>query len=174
MTLRGLDIQEDCIKAISNESLIFDIKNKAFLEDIETLLSQYFKTFNNDLNEIEFDNFSVDFWFDAGQLIIYPEKKIPEDLIDMFDAERLDPYFYLVFEEYQIYFDDLIFRKVSDEVSEKEAISKTNDVIDCVSKAIKNINENNNILKMLSKPNLEIRYFGVTKEELLKSEILQK
>ena len=174
MTLRGLDIQEDCIKAISNESLIFDIKNKAFLEDIETLLSQYFKTFNNDLNEIEFDNFSVDFWFDAGQLIIYPEKKIPEDLIDMFDAERLDPYFYLVFEEYQIYFDDLISRKASDEVSEQEAISKTNDVIDCVSKAIKNINENNNILKMLSKPNLEIRYFGVTKEELLAKEILVK
>ena len=27
MTLKGLDIQEDCIKAISNESLIFDIKN---------------------------------------------------------------------------------------------------------------------------------------------------
>ena len=174
MTLRGLDIQEDCIKAISNKSLIFDIKNKAFLEDIETLLSQYFKTFNNDLNEIEFDNFSVDFWFDAGQLIIYPEKKIPEDLIDMFDAERLDPYFYLVFEEYQIYFDDLISRKASDEVSEQEAISKTNDVIDCVSKAIKNINENNNILKMLSKPNLEIRYFGVTKEELLAKEILVK
>ena len=174
MTLKGLDIQEDCIKAISNESLIFDIKNKAFLEDIETLLSQYFKTFNNDLNEIEFDNFSVDFWFDAGQLIIYPEKKIPEDLIDMFDAERLDPYFYLVFEEYQIYFDDLISRKASDEVSEQEAISKTNDVIDCVSKAIKNINENNNILKMLSKPNLEIRYFGVTKEELLAKEILVK
>lgn len=24
MTLKGLDIQEDCIKAISNESLIFD------------------------------------------------------------------------------------------------------------------------------------------------------
>ena len=174
MTLRGLDIQEDCIKAISNESLIFDIKNKAFLEDIETLLSQYFKTFNNDLNEIEFDNFSVDFWFDAGQLIIYPEKKIPEDLIDMFYAERLDPYFYLVFEEYQIYFDDLISRKVSDEVSEKEAISKTNDVIDCVSKAIKNINEKDKILEMLGKPKLEIRYFGVTKEELLKSEILQK
>ena len=34
MTLKGLDIQEDCIKAISNESLIFDIKNKEFLEDI--------------------------------------------------------------------------------------------------------------------------------------------
>ena len=38
MTLKGLDIQEDCIKAISNESLIFDIKNKEFLEDIENLL----------------------------------------------------------------------------------------------------------------------------------------
>ena len=30
MTLRELDTQEDCIKAISSESLIFDIKNKAF------------------------------------------------------------------------------------------------------------------------------------------------
>ncbi|MDV8165591.1 hypothetical protein R5M72_21120, partial [Acinetobacter baumannii] len=28
-----------------------------------------------------------------------------------------------------------------------EAISKTNDVIDCVSKAIKNINDENNLLK---------------------------
>lgn len=37
MTLKGLDIQEDCIKAISNESLIFDIKNKEFLEDIGVL-----------------------------------------------------------------------------------------------------------------------------------------
>ena len=32
MTLKGLDIQEDCIKAISNESLIFDIKNKEFFD----------------------------------------------------------------------------------------------------------------------------------------------
>ncbi len=57
MTLKGLDIQEDCIKAISNESLIFDIKNKEFLEDIENLLLQYFQNFSNDLNGIEFDNF---------------------------------------------------------------------------------------------------------------------
>nr|EKV2185492.1 hypothetical protein [Acinetobacter baumannii] len=56
MTLKGLDIQEDCIKAISNESLIFDIKNKEFLEDIENLLLQYFQNFSNDLNGIEFDN----------------------------------------------------------------------------------------------------------------------
>ena len=122
MTLKGLDIQEDCIKAISNESLIFDIKNKEFLEDIENLLLQYFQNFSNDLNGIEFDNFSVEFWFDAGQLIIYPEK----DLLDHkpfeseYDLDRLDPYFYLVCEEYRIYFDDLISRKVSDQVSEKE------------------------------------------------------
>lgn len=56
----------------------------------------------------------------------------------------------------------------------KEAISKTNDVIDCVSKAIKNINDENNLLKMLGRPKLEIRYFGVTKEELLAKEILVK
>ena len=176
MTLKGLDTQEDCIKAISSESLIFDIKNKAFLEDIENLLLQYFQAFSNDLNRIEFDNFSVEFWFDAGQLIIYPEK----DLLDRkpfeseYDLDRLDPYFYLVCEEYRIYFDDLISRKVSDQVSEKEAISKTNDVIDCVSKAIKNINDENNLLKMLGRPKLEIRYFGVTKEELLAKEILVK
>ncbi|HHN5862263.1 hypothetical protein [Acinetobacter baumannii] len=85
MTLKGLDIQEDCIKAISNESLIFDIKNKEFLEDIENLLLQYFQNFSNDLNGIEFDNFSVEFWFDAGQLIIYPEK----DLLDRKPFESL-------------------------------------------------------------------------------------
>jgi len=174
MTLRELNILNDCIKAISNQSLIFDINNKAFIENIETLLSQYFKTFNKDLNEIEFDNFAIEFWFDSGQLVIYPEQEISEGKLFGYDLDRLDPYCYLVFEEYQIYFDDLIFRKVSDEVSEKEAISKTNDVIDCVSKAIKNINEKDKILEMLGKPNLEIRYFGVTKEELLKSEILQK
>ena len=176
MTLRDVNVLDDCIKAISNESLIFDINNKAFMEDIETLLLQYFKTFNQDLNEMEYDNFAVEFWFDAGQLIIYPEK----DLLDRkpfeseYDLDRLDPYFYLVCEEYRIYFDDLISRKVSDQVSEKEAISKTNDVIDCVSKAIKNINDENNLLKMLGRPKLEIRYFGVTKEELLAKEILVK
>ena len=92
-------------------------------------------------------------------------------LIYMFDAERLDPYFYLVFEEYLKYFENL---NVSEEVFDREFESKTNDVIDCVSKAIKNINEKDKILEMLGKPKLEIRYFGVTKEELLKSEILQK
>ena len=118
----------------------------------------------------------MEFWFDAGQLIIYPEK----DLLDRkpfeseYDLDRLDPYFYLVCEEYRIYFDDLISRKVSDQVSEKEAISKTNDVIDCVSKAIKNINDENNLLKMLGRPKLEIRFFGVSKEELLAKEILVK
>ena len=171
MTLRDVNVLDDCIKAISNESLIFDMSNQAFMEDIETLLLQYFKTFNQDLNEMEYDNFSVDFFVDYGKLIIYPEKKMPEDLIYMFDAERLDPYFYLVFEEYLKYFENL---NVSEEVFDREFESKTNDVIDCVSKAIKNINEKDKILEMLGKPKLEIRYFGVTKEELLKSEILQK
>ena len=77
----------------------------------------------------------------------------------------------LVFEEYLKYFENL---NVSEEVFDREFESKTNDVIDCVSKAIKNINEKDKILEMLGKPKLEIRYFGVTKEELLKSEILQK
>ena len=77
---------------------LLDINNKAFLDDIQTLLVQYFETFNKVLNEMEYDNFSVDFFVDYGKLIIYPEKKMPEDLIYMFDAERLDPYFYLVFE----------------------------------------------------------------------------
>lgn len=168
MTLRELYVQEDCINAISNQSLIFDIDNKKFLADIETLLSKYFKFFNKDVNETQIDNFSVEFWFDSGQLVIYPEKEILGSKLFEFDLDRLDPYLYLVFEEYQIYFDDLIFRKVNDEVSEKEAISKTNDVIDCVSKAIKNINAKDKILDMLFKPNLEIRYFGVTKEIILK------
>ena len=43
MALRELNILNDCIEAISNESLIFDINNKAFMEDIEILLLQYFK-----------------------------------------------------------------------------------------------------------------------------------
>ena len=171
MALRELNILNDCIEAISNQSLILDINNKAFLDDIQTLLAQYFETFNKVLNEMEYDNFSVDFFVDYGKLIIYPEKKMPEDLIDMFDAERLDPYCYLVFEEYLKYFENL---NVSEEVFDREFESKTNDVIDCVSKAIKNINEKDKILEMLGKPKLEIRYFGVTKEELLKSEILQK
>ena len=97
MALRELNILNDCIEAISNQSLILDINNKAFLDDIQTLLVQYFETFNKVLNEMEYDNFSVDFFVDYGKLIIYPEKKMPEDLIYMFDAERLDPYFYLVF-----------------------------------------------------------------------------
>ena len=90
MALRELNILNDCIEAISNQSLILDINNKAFLDDIQTLLVQYFETFNKVLNEMEYDNFSVDFFVDYGKLIIYPKKKMPEDLIYMFDAERLD------------------------------------------------------------------------------------
>ena len=81
MALRELNILNDCIEAISNQSLILDINNKAFLDDIQTLLVQYFETFNKVLNEMEYDNFSVDFFVDYGKLIIYPEKKMPEDLI---------------------------------------------------------------------------------------------
>ena len=84
MALRELNILNDCIEAISNQSLILDINNKAFLDDIQTLLVQYFETFNKVLNEMEYDNFSVDFFVDYGKLIIYPEKKMPEDLIYMF------------------------------------------------------------------------------------------
>ena len=75
MALRELNILNDCIEAISNQSLILDINNKAFLDDIQTLLVQYFETFNKVLNEMEYDNFSVDFFVDYGKLIIYPEKK---------------------------------------------------------------------------------------------------
>ncbi|MDY6459687.1 hypothetical protein [Acinetobacter faecalis] len=75
MALRELNILNDCIEAISNQSLILDINNKAFLDDIQTLLAQYFETFNKVLNEMEYDNFSVDFFVDYGKLIIYPEKK---------------------------------------------------------------------------------------------------
>ena len=87
MTLRELYVQEDCINAISNQSLIFDIDNKKFLADIETLLSKYFKFFNKDLNETQIDNFSVEFWFDSGQLVIYPEKEISGSKLFEFDLD---------------------------------------------------------------------------------------
>ena len=60
MALRELNILNDCIEAISNQSLILDINNKAFLDDIQTLLVQYFETFNKVLNEMEYDNFLID------------------------------------------------------------------------------------------------------------------
>ena len=40
MALRELNILNDCIEAISNQSLILDINNKAFLDDIQTEVDQ--------------------------------------------------------------------------------------------------------------------------------------
>ncbi|MEG2095018.1 MAG: hypothetical protein RRY80_12000 [Lachnospiraceae bacterium] len=171
MTLKQLNILEDFVEAISDQSTFTEVSSNNLVKDIKDLFLRYLSEFKNDFKTLEWDFFSIEFWFDSGQLIIYPEKKISSNL-ECEEFERLDPYFYLIIEKYQIYFDDLFEKMPTDDVIDSESENYTNEVINCVSNVFKDLLLNYNLLGVLGREKIKLKYFGVTKEVLLKEELL--
>ncbi|MEG0198831.1 MAG: hypothetical protein RR676_17020, partial [Acinetobacter sp.] len=104
MRLNQINVSNDAIEAISDRS----INENGIVEDLKILITNYSDFFKNDLNSLDWDHFCIEFWFDSGQIILYPEKKTT------FEDQRLEPYMYLVFEKYQAYFDSLLENNISD------------------------------------------------------------
>lgn len=152
MRLNQINVSDD---AISDRS----VHGSGIVEDLKILITKYIDFFKNDLNSLTWDHFCIEFWFNSGQIILYPEKKnISED-------QRLEPYMYLVFEKYQVYFDSLLENNIRDEKIDKEAISLTNTMISHIMQALKSLT--NKFLEAAGKQRILFKYYGVTKETLL-------
>lgn len=168
MTLSQLNILEDCSEAISDQSTFSELSRKALRDDIYEIFLSYLNNFQKDLKILQWDFFSVEFWFDSGQLIIYPEKINGSSNLE--DSERLDPYMYLVIEEYQKYFDGLYDKDAEDHFIESESNLYTADVIECTVSVLKALVESKDLYRLLGKDNVTFKFYGVTKEVLIKEE----
>lgn len=161
MRLNQINLSEDAIEATSNRS----IYETDFIEDISFLILRYLEAFKNDLNSLDWDHFSVEFWFDSGQLVFYPEKK------NSFEYKRLEPYMYLVFEQYQLYFDSLLENNILDEKIEIESVYATNRMIQYISEALNLLSDD--LFKIINKRKILFKYYGVTKEILIYEQWLE-
>ncbi|MQZ30098.1 hypothetical protein F4U02_03570 [Acinetobacter haemolyticus] len=159
MSLIELKTTEEFVGAISEQAV--SLSKIQFSEDFKKLFLFYLETFKDQINSMDWDFLSIEFWFDSGQLILYPES---------FEYERLDPYMCLVFQYYQIYFDQLITQNISDEVLEEESMETKQKVIDCVNGVLKELSTY--ILAELNRKKIYLKYFGVTKEFVFKEEVL--
>lgn len=160
MSLIDLKTTEEFVGAISKQAV--SLSNNQFSEDFKKLFLYYLETFKDQINSMDWDFISIEFWFDSGQLILYPES---------FDYERLDPYMCLVYQYDQIYFDQLIAQNISDDFLEEESTEIKQKVIDRVNRVLNDLSTH--ILVELNRKKIYLKYFGVTKEFVFKEEVLK-
>ncbi len=161
MRLNQINVSNDAIEAISDRS----INENGIVEDLKILITNYSDFFKNDLNSLDWDHFCIEFWFDSGQIILYPEKKTT------FEDQRLEPYMYLVFEKYQAYFDSLLENNISDAKIDREADDLTITMISHIMDALNSLK--NKLLEITRKQKLLFKYYGVTKEILLSEQWIE-
>lgn len=146
-----------------------DAISNALSIDIQKVFYEYLNEFSVEINSEIWDYFAVEFWFDSGQLIFFPEKKINEvsTEYDPFPSERLDPYFVVVLTSYLKKYDEYIehdYDSIKEKTFEEWHLMNCREVFDSVSCVLSEIRFSSFILKSLNKKTIIFHYFGTSRE----------
>lgn len=137
--------------------------------DIKKVLSEYLNEFSSVIKSDIWDHFAVEFWFDSGQLIFFPEKKLNEmpTEYDPFPADRLDPYLIVRLTSYLEKYDAFIehdYGKFSESEFEEWHLENCKNVFNSLGIALSDNKLSNFILNALNRENIVFRYFGTSRE----------
>lgn len=129
----------------------------------------FFEEFSHIITMLDWDYMVVEFWFDCGQLYLFPEKKLYETPTeyDPYPAERLDPYLIVRLTSYLKKYDAYIdhdYGKFSDSELEEWYIQNSKEVFSSLNIALSDHKLSNFILNSLNRKNIVFRYFGSSKE----------
>lgn len=151
--------------------------DNALVVDLKEIFCEYLNEFSSQINSEIWDYFAVEFWFDSGQLIFFPEKKInePPTEYDPFPADRLDPYLIIRLTSYLKKYDAFMEHEY-DSLSESAFINwhlkKCREVFDNINLALDESEFSNFILKSLNKKNIVFRYFGTSRETIYGDKVI--
>lgn len=164
MTIQFIKKDEYHIDFTCNESA----KGDGLSIDIKKVLSEYLNEFSSVIKNEIWDHFAVEFWFDCGKLIFFPEKKLDEisTEYDPFPADRLDPYLIVRLTSYLEKYDS--FMEHNDKFSESEFeewhLENCKDVFNSLDIALSDHKLANYILNSLNRGDIVFRYFGSSRE----------
>ncbi|WP_417210504.1 hypothetical protein [Acinetobacter venetianus] len=146
-----------------------DVASNELLIGIKKILHEYLSEFYAEINNEVWDYFAVEFWYDSGQLIIFPEKGINEipTEFDPFPADRLDPYLIVrltaYFNKYDVFIDKN-YGKLSEDLFSDWYMESYKEFFETFSLALSEQRFANFFLKSLNRKSITFRYFGVTRE----------
>ncbi len=165
MTIQFIKKDKYHIDFTCNESA----KSDGLSIDIKKVLSEYLNEFFSVIKSEIWDHFAVEFWFDCGKLIFFPEKKLDEisTEYDPFPADRLDPYLVVRLTSYlEIYniFIDNNYYTISENEFEEWCFKNCTEVFNSVSIALSDYRLSSFILNSLNKEIIVFRYFGSSRE----------
>ncbi|MCF9047432.1 hypothetical protein [Acinetobacter nectaris] len=137
--------------------------------DIKKAFHEYISEFSLEIKSQIWDHFAVEFWFDSGQLILFPEKKLNETLTeyDHFPADRLDPYLIIRLTSYLKKYDTFIeydYDKLSDSEFEEWHLKNCQDVFNALSLSLIDSEVSNSILMSFNRKKIVFIYFGASRE----------
>ena len=149
-----------CNEHAKGEGLSFDIKK---------VLNEYMNEFSSEIKNELWDHFAVEFWFDSGQLVFFPEKKLDETPTeyDPFPADRLDPYLIVRLTSYLKKYDVFMeqdYDKFSESEFEAWHLDNCKEVFGSVNLALSDSTLSNFILNALNRKQIVFRYFGTSRE----------
>ncbi len=154
-----------------------DATSNALLMDIQKAFYEYLNEFSLEINNEIWDYFAVEFWFDSGQLIFFPEKKLDEEPNEYnpLPSDRLDPYLVIRLTSYLSRYDECIehdYDVLSENDFEDWCLENYRKVFDTVSHVLNENILSSFILKSLNRRTIIFRYFGVTREKIYGEKII--
>ena len=147
-----------CNENAKDEGLSFDIK---------LMINEYLNEFSSEIKSQLWDYFAVEFWFDSGQLIFFPEIKLDETPTeyDPYPADRLDPYLIVRLTSYLKKYDTYIdHNKFTESELEKWYFENLKEVFNSIDIALNNHELSKFILNSLNRKNIVFYYFGTSRE----------
>ncbi|RKG28992.1 hypothetical protein [Acinetobacter tianfuensis] len=169
MTIFCIEKNNDFLKISSDQAGDINPNVTELSLDYIKAFYMFFEELSHIITRFDWDHIAVEFWFDCGQIYLFPEKKLDEmpTEYDPYPAERLDPYLVLSLTSYLKKYDAFIdhdYGKFSDSEFEEWHIQNSTEVFNSLNIALSNRKLSNFILNSLNRKNIVFRYFGSSRE----------
>lgn len=152
-------------------------KGDGLSTDINKVFYAYLSEFCLKIKSEIWDYFAVEFWFDSGKLIFFPEKKLDEmpTEYDPFPVDRLDPYLIVRLTSYLEKYDAFI-QHDDDKFSESELLDwyleNCREVFTSVSHALSDNTLSDLMIKSLNRQKIVFQFYGSSREKTYGEKII--
>ncbi|WP_436897129.1 hypothetical protein [Acinetobacter gyllenbergii] len=148
-----------------------DAKGEGLSFDLKKVLNEYMNEFSSEIKNELWDHFAVEFWFDSGKLIFFPEKKLDEI------PTEYDP-FPVVIVRLTSYLEkyDAFIQHDYDKFSESELLDwyleNCREVFTSVRHALSDNTLSDLMIKALNRPNIVFQFYGSSREKTYGEKII--
>lgn len=135
--------------------------------DFIEIFYAFFEEFSQVISMLDWDYIAVEFWFDCGQLYLFPEKIVDKTIpfTDLGASERLDPYLTICLTFYLKKYDVFVENDyILDDEFEALCLENTKEIFSSLNIALNDHRLSSFMLNSLNKEKIVFRYFGSSRE----------